>query len=60
MIYRIYEYELTWNELKPEKSTTKFRLVGRKQIVFNDEKIDRFCIIAPFYKDNNNYIINGT
>jgi hypothetical protein len=60
MIYRIYEYELTWNELDPKKATTKLRLVGRKQIIFNDEKIDRYCILAPYYNNNNNYIINGT
>jgi len=36
MIYRVYEYELTWNELNPSKKTTELKLVGRKQIVFND------------------------
>jgi len=60
LIYRIYEYELTWNELKPCKKTTKLRLVGRKQILFNDEKINRYCILAPYYPDQTNYIINGT
>jgi hypothetical protein len=30
LIYRIYEYELTWNELNPSKKSTKLRLVGRK------------------------------
>ena len=60
MIFRIYEYELTWNELKPTKKTTHLRLVGRKQIIFNDEKVNRYCILAPYYPDNNNYIINGT